>query len=105
MFVSVIFVVNIIVVFDDCGGYINLVEGYYYYVVLGCSDVIILVDGYVNFIGYVLDGYGIYVMLNLIGEEDYDFDECRGYSDDMRGYYYYVVSVVENMFIGCYSGV
>ena len=79
-------------------------EGYHYHAALGCSDVITSVDGHANLIGYALDGYGIYAMLNSTGEEDYDLDECRGHSDDTRGYHYHAASAAENMFIGCYSG-
>ena len=50
-------------------------EGYHYHAALGCSDVITSVDGHANLIGYALDGYGIYAMLNSTGEEDYDLEE------------------------------
>ena len=102
--VSAILAANTIAAFDDCGGHINPVEGYHYHAALGCSDVITSVDGHANLIGYALDGYGIYAMLNSTGEEDYDLDECRGHSDDTRGYHYHAASAAENMFIGCYSG-
>jgi len=55
-------------------------------------------------VGYALDGYGIYAMTDLDGVEATDLDDCRGHTDDVRGYHYHAASVSENMFIGCYSG-
>lgn len=102
--VSAILAANTIAAFDDCGGHINPAEGYHYHAALGCSNIITTLDGHANLLGYALDGYGIYAMLNSEGEEDYDLDECRGHNDDSRGYHYHAASAAENMFIGCYQG-
>ena len=54
--------------------------------------------------GFALDGYGIFAMLDATGFEETDLDECRGHSDDTRGYHYHSASAGENMFIGCFHG-
>lgn len=54
--------------------------------------------------GYALDGYGIYAMLDSEGNESIDLDTCRGHEDDTRGYHYHAASGAENMFIGCFTG-
>ena len=102
--VTQILAANTIAAFDDCGGHVNPNEGYHYHAALGCSDVVTSIDGHANLLGYALDGYGIYAMLNSSGEEDYDLDECRGHTDDTRGYHYHSASAEENMFIGCFQG-
>ena len=55
-------------------------------------------------IGYAADGYGIYAMKDAQGNEAIELDECRGQTDDVRGYHYHAASPSENMFIGCLSG-
>jgi len=102
--VTQILAANTIAAFDDCGGHVNPNEGYHYHAALGCSDVITSIDDHANLLGYALDGYGVYAMLNANGEEDYDLDECRGHSDSTRGYHYHAASAAENMFIGCFQG-
>ncbi|MDP5138207.1 YHYH protein [Rheinheimera baltica] len=93
-----------IAAFDDCGGHINPFEGYHYHASTGCSEVIVEADGHAGLIGFALDGYRIYAMKNMAGDEDYDLDQCRGHSDSSRGYHYHAASAGENMFIGCFSG-
>ncbi|MDO6567625.1 YHYH protein [Alteromonas sp. 1_MG-2023] len=102
--VTQILAANTIAAFDDCGGHVNPAEGYHYHASLGCSEVVTTIDDHANLMGYALDGYGIYGMLNADGEEDYDLDECRGHEDETRGYHYHAASAAENMFIGCYQG-
>jgi len=93
-----------IAAFDDCAGHINLVEGYHYHGAAGCSETLEQSDDHASMLGYALDGYGIFGMLDGQGNEDDDLDSCRGHYDDIRGYHYHAASVAENMFIGCYSG-
>ncbi|MBU2976810.1 YHYH protein [Alteromonas sp. C1M14] len=102
--VDAILSANTIAAFDDCGGHVNPADGYHYHAATGCSEVVTEVDGHANLMGYALDGYGIYGMLDAAGEESYDLDECRGHEDDTRGYHYHTASAAENMFIGCFSG-
>ena len=93
-----------IAAFDDCGGHINPFDGYHYHAATGCSTASEEEDGHASQIGYALDGYRIYAMLDASGYEETDLDECRGHTDDTRGYHYHVASPGENMFIGCFHG-
>ncbi|MEL0632002.1 YHYH protein [Pseudoalteromonas carrageenovora] len=93
-----------IAAFDDCAGHINLVAGYHYHGEAGCSQTQIQSDGHAAMMGYALDGFGIFGMLNEDNTEPTDLDECRGHSDDTRGYHYHAADVSENMFIGCFKG-
>ncbi|MFT6896760.1 MAG: hypothetical protein ACJA13_001163 [Paraglaciecola sp.] len=93
-----------IAAFDDCGGHINPFDGYHYHAATGCSTGPDEEDDHASSIGYALDGYGIYAMVDASGFEETDLDECRGHSDDPRGYHYHVASPGENMFIGCFHG-
>ncbi|MEM9454296.1 MAG: YHYH protein [Myxococcota bacterium] len=93
-----------IAAFDDCGGHVNLAVGYHYHAAIGCPEQIEQDDGHAPLIGYAFDGYGIYAMVGADGVEEDDLDECRGQTDDVRGYHYHAASAGENMFIGCFHG-
>ena len=93
-----------IAAFDDCGGHINLNQGYHYHAATGCTAVGTQADGHAALIGYAMDGYGIYAMKDADGNEEASLDECRGQTDDVRGYHYHAASAGENMFIGCNHG-
>ena len=93
-----------IAAFDDCGGHINVHQGYPYHSTTGCTDVVQETDDkHAPLIGYASDGYGIYAMKDAEGNEE-SLDQCRGTSDTIRGYHYHVASPSENMFIGCMHG-
>lgn len=92
-----------IAAFDDCGGHINLHQGYHYHSTTGCTDAPATDDGHAALIGYATDGYGMYAMKDAQGKEE-SLDECRGTTDDTRGYHYHVASPSENIFIGCLHG-
>ncbi|MBK6488462.1 MAG: YHYH protein [Gemmatimonadetes bacterium] len=93
-----------IAAFDDCGGHINPVEGYHYHAAMGCAGTAASTDGHAALIGYALDGFGIYAMLDAAGAESTGLDNCRGHTDGTRGYHYHVAGAGENMFIGCFRG-
>ena len=94
-----------IAAFDDCGGHVNTHQGYHYHSTTGCSDAAEKSDdGHAVLIGYAVDGYGMYAMKDAEGKEAIGLDECRGQTDDVRGYHYHVASPSENMFIGCLHG-
>lgn len=93
-----------IAAFDDCGGHINVHQGYHYHSSTGCTDVSVSNDGYAPLIGYAMDGYAIYAMKDAQGNEAVLLDECRGISDSIRGYHYRAASPSENMMIGCLHG-
>lgn len=92
-----------IAAFDDCGGHINLHQGYHYHSTTGCTNSDDTEDGHAPLIGYAIDGYGIYAMRDASGKEE-SLDECRGNTDSTRGYHYHAASPSENMFIGCLHG-
>jgi len=94
-----------IAAFDDCGGHVNPNEGYHYHAATGCTEASdTQADGHASLLGYAMDGYGIYGMLDSDGNETEGLDECRGHSDETRGYHYHAASAGENMFIGCFTG-
>ena len=93
-----------IAAYDDCGGHVNPFDGYHYHAATGCPEEVAQDDGHAPLIGYALDGYGIYAMEDADGNEAGELDECRGQTDDVRGYHYHVASPGENMFIGCFRG-
>lgn len=94
-----------IAAFDDCGGHINVHQGYHYHSTTGCTDATAgnNEDGHAPLIGYASDGYGIYAMKDAEGNEE-SLDECRGITDEIRGYHYHAASPSENLFIGCLHG-
>lgn len=92
-----------IAAFDDCGGHINVHQGYHYHAATGCTDTVVSDDGHAPLIGYAADGYAIYAMSGADGEEGI-LDECRGQTDEVRGYHYHAASPSENLFIGCLHG-
>lgn len=89
---------------DDCGGHVNLHTGYHYHAATGCPTEVAQADGHAPLVGYALDGYGLYAMLDTSGAESTDLDTCRGHTDTTRGYHYHMASAGENMFIGCFHG-
>lgn len=94
-----------IAAFDDCGGHVNPNDGYHYHAATGCTEASdTQADGHASLLGYAMDGYGIYGMLDSGGNEAAGLDECRGHSDEIRGYHYHAASPGENMFIGCFTG-
>ena len=93
-----------IAAFDDCGGHVNPIDGYHYHAATGCTESAFESDGHAGLIGYALDGHGIYGLVDAEGEEHAGLDECRGTTDEVRGYHYHAASPGENRFIGCFRG-
>ena len=97
-----------IAAFDDCVGHVNPFAGYHYHGANHgegtCPAVEFDVDGHAGIFGYAMDGYAIHSMLDENNDEEADLDECRGHTDDVRGYHYHAAGPGENLFIGCYSG-
>lgn len=90
--------------FDDCGGHVNLVNGYHYHATTGCNDEIAQPDNHAGMIGYALDGYPMHTPLGANGQPYSDLDACSGHEDDIRGYHYHVMEPGKNQFLGCFSG-
>ena len=89
--------------FDDCGGHVNTHQGYHYHANMGCTDKV-TDESHAPLVGYALDGYGIYALKDASGKEAEGLDECRGQTDDVRGYHYHAGSPSENQIIGCLHG-
>ncbi len=89
---------------DDAGGHINANQGYHYHAATGVSFSIVQNDNHSNLIGYAMDGYAIYERLDASGNEPTDLDECRGHTDEVRGYHYHVDAPGQNNFINCLHG-
>lgn len=90
--------------FDDAGGHINLAAGYHYHAATGKSKEIAQSDGHAPMIGYAADGHGLFARLDSTGAEPTDLDECRGHTDNTRGYHYHVDKAGANNFINCLKG-
>tara|TARA_R110001606_G_C15348243_1_gene647322 strand:- start:747 stop:1715 length:969 start_codon:yes stop_codon:yes gene_type:complete len=90
--------------FDDAGGHINLNAGYHYHAATGVSTQIPQTDNHAVMIGYAMDGNGLYAQLDANGNKPEDLDECRGHSDEIRGYHYHVDAPGNNNFINCLKG-
>ncbi|MBU2995226.1 YHYH protein [Cellulophaga baltica] len=90
--------------FDDAGGHINVHQGYHYHAATGYSTTITQTDDHAALIGYAMDGYAIYELTDADGNEPSDLDDCRGHSDDVRGYHYHIDSAGNNNFIDCLHG-
>jgi hypothetical protein len=90
--------------FDDAGGHVNGVTGYHYHAATGKSKKIIQTDGHAAMIGYAIDGYGIFELLDESAKESTDLDASRGHYDTKRGYHYHVASAGSNSFINSFRG-
>ncbi len=90
--------------FDDAGGHINVNQGYHYHAATGLSYSIAQPDGHAPLIGYAMDGHAIYDLLDANGNEATGLDDCRGQTDDVRGYHYHVDAAGANNFINCLQG-
>lgn len=93
--------------FDDAGGHINVHQGYHYHAATENIDdryTIAQDDDHTDLIGYAMDGYGIYNSDFFNNNEPTDLDDCRGHSDETRGYHYHVDYAGENNFIDCLKG-
>ncbi|PKA99091.1 YHYH protein [Flavobacteriaceae bacterium MAR_2009_75] len=89
---------------DDNGGHINPNTGYHYHAATGTTSTIEQEDGHSAMIGYAIDGYPMFELLDENGNEPIDLDDCRGHTDDTRGYHYHVAPAGTNSFIGCFAG-
>ena len=89
---------------DDAGGHVNGATGYHYHAATGKSKKVEQVDGHAAMIGYAMDGFGMYELLDKTNKEPTDLDDCRGHYDTTRGYHYHVAKAGSNSFIGCFHG-
>ncbi|MDO6739400.1 YHYH protein [Wenyingzhuangia sp. 2_MG-2023] len=89
---------------DDHGGHVNPHGGYHYHAVTGSTKEIPQTDIHSPIIGYAIDGFGIYGLLDKKGNKPTALDECGGHSDDERGYHYHAGEPGGNQIIKCLHG-
>jgi len=89
---------------DDHGGHVNPHGGYHYHAVTGSTKEIVQNDTHAAIIGYAIDGFGIYTLLDKNGNKPSDLDECGGHFDDIRGYHYHAGEPGGNQIIKCLHG-
>ena len=90
---------------DDNGGHINTHVGYHYHAATGHTKKVKQTDGHAAMIGYAVDGYGMFELLDENGKEPLKLDENRGHYDAVRGYHYHVGPAGGNKLIGGFRGV
>lgn len=89
---------------DDHGGHVNPHGGYHYHAATGSTKEVSQTDLHSAIIGYAIDGFGIYSMLDEQGHQHTDLDECGGHSDEIRGYHYHAGEPGGNQIIKCLHG-
>lgn len=89
---------------DDHGGHVNPHGGYHYHAVTGSTKEIAQTDSHSPIIGYAIDGFGIYALLDKNENEPNDLDECGGHFDEIRGYHYHAGEPGGNQIIKCLHG-
>ncbi|MGJ8593556.1 MAG: YHYH protein [Aquaticitalea sp.] len=89
---------------DDHGGHVNPHGGYHYHAVTGSTKEISQTDGHSPIIGYAIDGFGIFALLDKNGHKPKDLDECGGHTDATRGYHYHAGEPGGNQIIKCLHG-
>lgn len=89
---------------DDHGGHVNPHGGYHYHAVTGSTKEISQTDIHSPLIGYAIDGFGIYGLLDKNGNKPIGLDECGGHMDNERGYHYHAGKPGENQIIKCLHG-
>lgn len=89
---------------DDCGGHVNPHTGYHYHAVNGCTKEIPQQDNHAPMIGYAIDGFGIYALVDKEGNKPDNLDNCRGHEDKIRGYHYHAGEAGSNQILGCLNG-
>jgi len=89
---------------DDCGGHVNPHAGYHYHAVTGCTKEISQQDVHAPMIGYAMDGFGIYTLLDKEGNPPKGLDKCGGHEDSIRGYHYHAGEAGGNQILGCLNG-
>ncbi|MBE9030488.1 YHYH protein [filamentous cyanobacterium LEGE 11480] len=89
---------------DDNGGHMNPHAGYHYHAATGRTKEIAQSDNHAPMIGYALDGFGIYALLDPDTKAPTDLDESRGHSDAVRGYHYHAGTPGSNEIIRSFRG-
>jgi len=89
---------------DDHGGHVNPHGGYHYHAVTGSTKEVEQTDNHAPMIGYAMDGFGIYALIDKNENKATNLDDCGGHSDDLRGYHYHAGAPGDNQIIKCLHG-
>jgi hypothetical protein len=89
---------------DDHGGHLNPHAGYHYHAAMGHTKPIAQSDNHAPMIGYALDGFGIFALLDKEKKEPANLDESRGHFDAVRGYHYHAGKPGDNQIIKSFRG-
>ncbi|KJD36531.1 hypothetical protein PW52_02450 [Tamlana sedimentorum] len=89
---------------DDHGGHVNPHGGYHYHAATGSTKEIAQNDTHAPLIGYAIDGFGIFGLLDKNGNKPTDLDECGGHFDNILGYHYHAGEPGENQVLKCLHG-
>ncbi|GAL61730.1 YHYH protein [Algibacter lectus] len=90
---------------DDHGGHVNPHGGYHYHAATGSTKEVKQADVHSSMIGYAIDGFGIYALLDENKNQPTDLDDCGGHVDETRGYHYHAGEPGGNEIIKCLHGV
>jgi hypothetical protein len=90
---------------DDNGGHMNPHTGYHYHAATGQTKPIAQADNHAPMIGYALDGFGIFALMDKDQKEPTNLDESRGHFDEVRGYHYHAGKPGDNQIIKSFRGV
>ena len=90
---------------DDHGGHVNPHGGYHYHAVTGSTKESAQANVHAPMIGYAIDGFGIYALLDKKGRKPANLDECGGHADNERGYHYHAGAPGDNQIIKCLHGI
>lgn len=95
--------------FDDCGGHVNLHEGYHYHAITDCvpsapttlTGADVAPEG--KQIGIALDGYAIFANRLADGAAPADLDSCYGHEAEGLPYHYHAGEAGSNQNLGCHT--
>jgi hypothetical protein len=89
---------------DDHGGHMNPHTGYHYHAATGQTKPIAQADNHAPMIGYAIDGFGIFSLLDKDQKEPANLDESRGHVDEARSYHYHAGKPGDNQIIKSFRG-
>lgn len=89
---------------DDHGGHVNPHGGYHYHAATGSTKEIEQADNHAPILGYAIDGFGMYALVDKDEKKPNNLDECGGHYDEIRGYHYHAGEPGGNQIIKCLHG-
>ena len=87
------------------GGHVNPNGGYHYHAATGSTKEVDQTDVHASLLGYAIDGFGIYALLDENKNQPTDLDDCGGHEDSIRGYHYHAGEPGGNQVIKCLHGI